>query len=265
MTTQRSAALFLALMLGGAAVVSSAQDMVAATPEWQLALSADSLAKAGNVVVIDSTDRRRILGQVRISEVAGASTAGTTWAVATLLEGLAELTPLDAAAARRVTYSSRDLLRSPWIFLLVNRYLFTESDLRNLGRYMTQGGFLLADGGGDIGGEADVFARTLIQKALATAGKRAQFRRLRADHPIYHSYFDFDHPPLALQTGAQRIDYLIGIRVGGRLVAVISYQGLHKVLGGDDQLDITRHLHFGINTIIFALTQEGGLTRRVWR
>ncbi|HJP30579.1 MAG: DUF4159 domain-containing protein [Candidatus Latescibacteria bacterium] len=270
MITRRACLQLVALVMALIPGRSPAQDTAPVVsesqiPEWRLALSADTLAKVGNVVVVDSTDRHNLLGQVRLAEVAGVSTASTSWAVGSLIEGLNELTPLEVRAARRVTYSSRDLLRSPWIFLAVERYQFTGSDLRSLGRYMTGGGFVLADGGVDIGGEADVFARTLIEKSLATAGKRAKFRRLRADHPIYHSYFDFDHPPLPPKPGGRRLDYLIGVRVDGRLLAVISYQGLQHVLGGNSQTDVTRHLQFGINTIIFALTQEGGLTKRVER
>ena len=66
------------------------------------------------------------------------------------------------------------------------------------------------------------------------------------------------------------MDYLIGVEVEGRLAAVISYQNLgiawENIPVYQDKklyLDNTRLLQFGINTIVFALTQEGSITNRV--
>jgi len=114
-------------------------------------------------------------------------------------------------------------------------------------------------------------------RALATQGltyrRDWDFERLPNSHPIHHCFFDFDGPPMAgdLWYGVNDLasspfDYLEGITIEGRLVGILSnkfYQDAwgHQLLWADK--DPTRPLQFGVNTIIFALTQEGSITHRV--
>jgi hypothetical protein len=121
----------------------------------------------------------------------------------------------------------------------------------------------------------------MVRDALATVGRRAKFRRLPNDHPIFHTFFDFDGPPRALLggpgiggdnsgEGRNNVDYLMGLEIDERLACIITYQNIGTAwenLGyrNDKSLysDNTRHLQFGVNTIVFALTQEGSITNRV--
>jgi hypothetical protein len=59
--------------------------------------------------------------------------------------------------------------------------------------------------------------------------------------------------------------YLRGAVVEDRLVAVLSNKGIMHLWGDPDNplLRNERFLQLGINTIVFALTQESSITRRV--
>ena len=119
-------------------------------------------------------------------------------------------------------------------------------------------------------------------EALAYEGIRERaFERLPDSHAIYHCYFDFDDgPPTAYPThfleGHPEYDYLEGIFLpAGRLGGIISRKWYANPWGdwgaggftkGDSfygRQDPTRPLQFGVNLIIFALTQEGGLTHQL--
>jgi hypothetical protein len=192
-------------------------------------------------------------------------------AVQNLVDALNEYSSIRADFSARLPLSSRELLETPWVFVPPTVFTLTEGELENLGRYLRTGGFLLLDASGSVGGDVDAFFRQMVKSALAKVGKEARFFRLPQDHPIYHSFFDFDGPPGSGSgsTGV-RADYLIGVEVDSRLAVVLSYQSLayywENVGFRNDRkyyTDNARYLQFGINTIVFALTQEGSITNRV--
>ena len=62
----------------------------------------------------------------------------------------------------------------------------------------------------------------------------------------------------------------MGVELDGRLAVVLSYQSLGygwentpNRFTTTEYRDNSRLLQFGINTIVFALTQEGSITNRV--
>ena len=210
-------------------------------------------------------------------------------AVQNLVDALNEFTDVHTNFSPRLPLSSKELLETPWVYIPPVQFTLPEGELNNLGRYLVGGGFILADAGRHVGGDTDNFLRLMINDALASVGRRAKFKRLPNDHPILHSFFDFDSPPRAILggpgwgydsignpsgegsgEGRGSVDYLVGVEIDGRLAVVMSYQNLGLAWenpgANNDKslvLDNTRHLQFGINTIIFALTQEGSITNRV--
>jgi len=201
-------------------------------------------------------------------------------AVQNVVNALNEYTNIHADFSARLPLSSKELLETPWVFVPAVQFTLTEGELENLGRYLVAGGFLLLDAG-SVGGDVDAFFRQMVIDALDRVGREARFFRLPNDHPIYHAYFDFDRPPRALLGGAgiggriagegrDNVDYMVGVEVDGRLAVAFSYQSLGiawENIGFRNQKslysDNSRHLQFGINTIVFALTQEGSITNRV--
>ena len=89
------------------------------------------------------------------------------------------------------------------------------------------------------------------------------FDRIPDEHPIYHCYFDFDGLPggLADQQFVQS-GYLRGAVLGDRLAAILSNKAILN-LWEEGSTKNERIIQLGINTIIFALTQEGSITKRV--
>ena len=120
--------------------------------------------------------------------------------------------------------------------------------------------------------DRDISLRKMFKRALAKVNKRCQFVKITGEHPIYHCYFDFDSPP-ENQGGGSRYnpDYLIGIAVDDRLVGVICYcaigrrwQDFGDSYGNiEGRINNTRALQFGVNLVVFALTQKGSITNRL--
>ena len=141
-----------------------------------------------------------------------------------------------------------------------------------MGRYLVEGGFIVGDGGSWVEGTSDICLRKMFKRALAKVNRRCEFVKITGEHPIFHCYFDFDSPP-ENQGGAGKYypDYLIGIPVDGRLAGVICYNNLASRWadrGGyyghiEERRENTRMLQFGVNLIVFALTQKGSITNRL--
>ena len=82
---------------------------------------------------------------------------------------------------------------------------FTQAEARNLGRYLTSGGFLYADivspPTSQAGGyQHDLPAlRDFIRQAFSADGlcrtQKLSFVRLPPEHPLYHCFYDVDSLP----------------------------------------------------------------------
>ena len=92
------------------------------------------------------------------------------------------------------------------------------------------------------------------------------FEFLPDDHPVYHCYFDFDGAPSGLWEDSYELHEKVeGVTVDGRLLLAICQKAFIHVWGDPEypQYRSERMIQFGINTVIFALTQEGSITHRV--
>jgi hypothetical protein len=179
-----------------------------------------------------------------------------------LAEAMNQYTNIKTDFIGRISFDSRELLETPWIFIPGIAFSPTESELENLGRYLISGGFVFADDGSP-------HIRRLLRDALAKVGKPFQPIRLTSEHPIYHAFFDFDAPP-RVDNSMSRIDYLEGVEVDGRLAIVMNFHSMAHAWNNSDILfnantvrNNVRSLQFGVNAVVFALTQEGSITHRV--
>ena len=199
-----------------------------------------------------------------------------------LVEAINKYTDIKADFGKRVAMADPELLKVPWVFISSDVFYPTDVELTNLGRYLLNGGFLFLDAGSGIGTRKDINLRNIIRKALAKIGKPCEFRRLSKNHRIFHCYFDFDTVPLAFSAITPRWggrsslrypDYLVGVEVEGRTAVVLCYADIGRTWQGRPaQTNIssqmssthyTRSLQFGINTIIYALTQKGSINERI--
>lgn len=228
------------------------------------------------MVVQDPTNKQRIRGYFhialayspRMTERTVEGMKGGTgellfypFALPHLAEAMNQYTNIKTDFIGRISFDSRELLETPWVFIPGIAFSPTDSELENLGRYLVSGGFVFVDNGDHI--------RRLLRDALAKVDKPFRPIRLTSEHTIYHAFFDFDAPPRVGTTGS-RIDYLEGIGVDGRLAVVINFHGMADAWNNADILfnantvrNNVRALQFGVNTVVFALTQEGSITHRV--
>jgi len=211
-----------------------------------------------------------------------------------------EWTPIRTDVTQRLGFDSAELFKTPWMHLAIVFDLEpTEEEIRRLGQYLVRGGFLFGEGShrfkmsGERPGPAlgYVCLMSLIERALRTQGLE-RYRdwshdRLANNHPLFHCYYDFDGgaPAGAILVPTWMAGSVLshpdgkepvvrGVYLKNRL-ALITTNQMYGVCWGDwgritiggrdyyQYLDPTRVLQFGINTVIFALTQEGSTTHRL--
>ena len=208
--------------------------------------------------------------------------AGFSHGIKRLIRALNEWTMIRSDMAGSITFDDAQMLNTPWVFA-TSYYSFniTDSEARALGRYMMAGGFFFADAV-SVGYPLDYSFRELYKSAFASQGKRLdqdwRFERLPDTHPIYHCFFDFNGAPMGYYIATNTKGCLEGITINDRLLGLMSNQyyirawshfgpeGFKPATKGYEwvrELNNTRQLQLGVNTIIFALTQEGSITRRV--
>jgi hypothetical protein len=202
-------------------------------------------------------------------------------AMANLAEYLETYTDIKVDIKQRFTMDSGDLIRLkvPLIFITGHYQLeYNAAEARNLGEYLRAGGFLLVDDSYFLkGGPFDTSARALIRAAL---GEDAIFEKIPGDHWLYHCFFDFDGPPAGDDVargpypgrGSQTIyEYLEGVFLDGHMVVCFSNKSLNNAWNGDwrinpasrgGPINDTRQMQFGVNILVFTLTQPGGFAQQ---
>jgi len=227
------------------------------------------------MVIQDPRDKRKIRGffhvglaySVTMKEVVEKHhdyVERITLAYKRLVEAMNKYTDVRTDLIGRFPLDSPKLFKVPWVYIPSGpAFKLTDGEAESLGRYLLSGGFLVAD---DMmhrkGMPGDIALRNMIKDALATQGlKRGvdwDFEVIPNSHWIYHCFFDPDPT-------------LDGVEIDGRLILIMSNQAFSNAWGdwnirkGYMGLNPTRSLQFGVNTIIFALTQEGSITKRAMR
>jgi hypothetical protein len=247
--------------------------------EELLDLDALDTGKYKGLIIQDPTDRRKVKGFVYLGtawatdlEPAFASAAK---AIPNLVDAVNAQTGITAKVDAHLFIDSQELFRTPFVYITSEEaFELTEREKENLGEYMRRGGFVFADNANSIvefsQGEASL--RQIFRAAL---GAQGQFQPIANSHPLYHTFYDFDGPPVGSELDtpsdgeqwslnyaivAQHSYRLEGVYLGNRLVGLYSDKGyVHKWAenyGNEPQL------RFGINVVVFALTQEGSIAQQ---
>ena len=268
-------------------------------PEQQIDMSLEMLdiealdtGRYHAMVIQDPSDKKSIRGyfHVSVAKSMKLSTNQNTSLVkvlSVLVDAMNRYTNIVTDTRGSYTFDSKEIFKTPFIMITAGgfrRFEIGDSEAANLGRYLLNGGFAFVDDDDSAGGVVEVCLRGMIRKSLAEngyeEGRDWDYEKLPNDHPLYHCYFDFDGvPPATDNVWNGKIshsiliiprDYLEGINIDGRLVLVLSLKDFTStwVGWGDSRhaysnLDNTRQLQFGVNVIIFALTQEGSITQQV--
>ena len=273
------------------------------------------------VVVVDPGDRKKIKGFLYLSGVYSPSleqaeldapfprVSGTSRRVAErrMLQGLAdkmsERTQVRTEVLDGLPLDDPRLLRVPFLLLtILHTFNFTDAEAKNLGRYLTSGGFLYAevvswaearDGGFYYDGPAlRAFVREAFRQVGYAEGREWRFVRLEQDHPLYRCYHDIKTLPRGFwdvsywywEASMRREpspDYLEGIEVHGRLAGLYSLKNYADFWAGEAErirerderagrrgrFDIGGEelpvYDLGINVLVYALTRERSLARKL--
>ena len=245
--------------------------------EELLDLKALDTGKYKGLVIQDPTDRRKVKGFVYLATAWGNNLEPTftsaAKAIPNLVDAINAQTGISARVDDHLFIDSAELFRTPFVYITADEaFELTEREIKSLGEYMRRGGFVFVDNAVPAAeyGPAEAALRQIFRDAL---GAQGQLQRIRNSHPIYHSFYDFDDgPPVGEEMDSRGttvysalfipkpVYFLQGIFLGDRLVAVYSDMGYCHVwarnFGNEPQL------RFGINVVIFALTQEGSIAQQ---
>ncbi|MCE5252360.1 DUF4159 domain-containing protein [bacterium] len=235
------------------------------------------------MVIQDPNNKQSIKGFVYISTAWGAQLKPPDKlkrAVINLVEAVNRYTNINAKVDSHLYLDSRKIFDTPFVYVVSDKaYELTEIERKNFGSYLRKGGFAVVDNGTPEYefGQAEASLRQMMKDSL---GADAQFLPIPNEHPLYHCFFDFnDGPPQGSEiemvqtttTGAQgetarnssmakAVHYLEGIWLDERLVAIYSDKGYAKkwkeLSNNEPQLKI------GVNFVVFALTQAGGIAQQ---
>ncbi len=238
------------------------------------------------MVIQNPMDKKRIKGYLHLT-VAYSKNLVSNWGdingyIRRVVQAMNRYTDIRTDVVGYCTFDSKELLAIPWVFTNPDGFSFTltYSESANLGYYLTHGGFLYIEMGfthpwssnlieTDIGHRGELIStQNMFKDALTMVGKEYDrewnFEKLPHDHPVYHCYFDFDGPPAAQDSrGAGSDEFIRGIIIDGRLVAIIETGDYERHLNMAYGNKGVRHEQFLVNTLVFALTQEGSITQQV--
>ena len=193
--------------VGGQAVVPeiAAFARLASTkePEKRLSMQEEFLdldaldtGKYKGLVIQDPTNKQDIQGFVYLALAVGEELdPPTPRAIPQLARAVNKYTMINAKVEDRLKLDSRDLFKAPFVYITANKaFNLTAQEVRNLAEYMRMGGFVFAENGVPSleYGPAEASLRKMFKDVLK---KDARFQMLSYDHPIHHSFFDFDDGP----------------------------------------------------------------------
>lgn len=235
------------------------------------------------MVVQDPDDRRNVYGFIHLAQAFSRARrapldlgygqeqqqqATTYQSFDYLIKALQEYTGIEADYLGPIPLDDPRLRQVPWLLLPAwfgEPHAHSDSEVANLGKYLAEGGFAITTSG--------ITREDALRRAMRTQGlnEGADWRivYLRPEHPIYHSFFDFD---MSVRDNTSRIEVGdMGLMIGDRLAVFLSQA--RRIATADatpargennvEVVDGTRHLQFTVNTVVFALTQEGGVTQQL--
>ena len=171
--------------------------------------------------------------------------------------------------------SDPGVMKAPFIYLTGNSavFQFTNTEKENLGEYLKNGGFLFAEeirradpetgldqkNAGVQGTLFDRQFKALMEDPDVLGSDGSKWQKIPKDHDLYYSFFDFeDGPPMGGAPGGNVFD-LEMLELRGRVAVVFSDLNISWYWGDPNADARERGLQFGVNLIVYALTQPGGI------
>jgi len=230
------------------------------------------------MVIQDPEERQNLKGFIKFAHVMSASavsegTAG--WGqinvreIDALRDAVNVYTGLRAEFIGSIPFDDTRLMEVPIIVLPQGTP--NESEMEQLARYLLAGGFVLRSAympkEWENWGVSGYWEEALEKYGGLVKGQDFWSERLPDDHPIFRSFFDIKGG--AVKGWGAGFDtspslYMNGYFIKGRLAGLANSTGwrwINESFVGDG--DNGRNLQMAVNAVIFALTQEGGMTQRL--
>ena len=171
--------------------------------------------------------------------------------------------------------SDPNIMKQPFIYMTGHSavFQFSDTEKQSLGEYLKNGGFMYAeeirysDSDGELigqgaGQEGTLFDRqfkALTKDPLVLGSDGAKWQKVAKTHPLYYSFYDFnDGPPMGGAPGGN-VFALEMLELRGRVAVVFSDLNVSWYWGDPNADARERGLQFGVNLIVYALTQPGGI------
>jgi len=232
------------------------------------------------ILIQDPENKRNIRGFFNMTvidyDIADKNRDRFPTAVEELMRYMRDHTKINARIeGTTLEFSDPRIMDAPFLYMTGNDAVLQISDTekRNLGEYLKNGGFLFseeirqsdADDGldgkesGVSGTPFDRQFKALMKDPLVLGSDGSKWQKLPKDHDLYFSFWDFpDGPPMGGAPGGNVFD-LEMLELRGRVAVVFSDLNV-SWYWGDPLADAReRGLQFGVNLIVYALTQPGGI------
>ncbi len=232
------------------------------------------------ILIQDPENKRNIRGFFNMSvmdyDLANKSTDRFPTAVEELMRYMRDHTRINARIEGvTLRLSDSQIFKEPFLYMTGNNaiFQFSSTEKENLGEYLRQGGFLFAEeirhansegslegtGAGTAGTIFDRQFKSLMKDEKVLSGDGARWQRVEKNHSLFSSFYDFgDGPPKGGAPGGNVFD-LEMLELRGRVAVIFSDLNISWFWGDPNADARERGLQFGVNLIVFALTQPGGI------
>jgi len=232
------------------------------------------------ILIQDPDNKRNIRGFFNMTvvdyDIADKNRDRFPTAVEELMRYMRDHTKINARIeGTTLEFSDPRIMEAPMIYMTGNDAVLQISDTEktNLGDYLKNGGFLYAEeirqsdaenglDGKEAGVSGTPFDRqfkALMKDPQVLGSDGSKWQKVPKSHPLYYSFWDFpDGPPMGGAPGGNVFD-LEMLELRGRVAVVFSDLNV-SWYWGDPLADAReRGLQFGVNLIVYSLTQPGGI------
>jgi len=215
-------------------------------------------------VVIDPANKQNITGSIHIAFVWGERLTPPQNYIRgfiNLKEAMHRYSDINTVIDSHIFLSSPAMLKMPFIYVASdNSFDISDVERDNLKKYFDTGGFMVLESATPAQGNNPARA-SLKQMVRDVLGAHARFTPIPESHELYHCFFDFNVPPQGAEISLRNnpVLYLEGVWYKDRLVAVYSDKGY--IVKWNEMENNQPQLKMGVNFIVFALTQKGGIAQ----
>ena len=179
-------------------------------------------------------------------------------AIIALMAGFKKYTGIEIKTDRHIYIDSPEIFKYPFIYISSEDLSdYTPGEIRSFREYIINGGFVLLEGYG----KGYMQLRQLVRDSL---GDNVLYP-VPVDHPVYHSFFDFETEPELFPKTDEFVDFtdilpLQGVWFDGRLVGILS--GYEMGTTWSKYNFENPFFRIGVNMIVFALIREGSVAKK---